>query len=87
MFKPTTMPWTARRLHMGIVETVDRLISRCCLRTLRLAESEEFQTELDRQLRVGNEGWMTPLDQLAVGSARMPLNVSQVELIVVDVDP
>src|SRR5207302_11329867 len=34
-------------------------------------------------LRVGNERWMTSLDQLAVGSAPMPLYVSQVELMVV----
>ncbi|HVS08060.1 MAG TPA: hypothetical protein VHK65_18085 [Candidatus Dormibacteraeota bacterium] len=38
----------------------------------------------DLYLGVGNEGWMTPLDQLAVGSAPMPLDVSQVELMVVE---
>jgi hypothetical protein len=38
-------------------------------------------------LGVGNEARMTPLDQLAVGSAPMPLDVSEVELMVVQDRP
>ncbi len=37
----------------------------------------------DLYLGVGNERWMTPLDQLAVGPAPMSLDVSQVKLMVV----